>query len=101
MSDVLDELVGMSAELGDPSRDLAILGEGNTSVRADEETFWIKASGTELARASRESFVRVRFATSSGGPTTLAKISLEASAPSGKAFPLGVTPFMPGVGTTQ
>jgi len=62
MSDVLDELVGMSAELGDPSRDLAILGEGNTSVRADEETFWVKASGTELARASRESFVRVRFA---------------------------------------
>ena len=46
-------------------------------------------------------FVRVRFATSSGGPTTLAKISLEASAPSGKAFPLGVTPFLPGVGTTQ
>ena len=33
MNDLLDELVGMSAELGAPAQDLAILGEGNTSVR--------------------------------------------------------------------
>ncbi len=62
MSDVLDELVAMSAALGAPAHDLAILGEGNTSVRADAETFWVKASGTQLVQASRESFVRVRFA---------------------------------------
>jgi rhamnose utilization protein RhaD (predicted bifunctional aldolase and dehydrogenase) len=62
MSDVLDELVGMSAELGVPAHDLAMLGEGNTSARADAETFWVKASGTQLGRASRDSFVRVRFA---------------------------------------
>ncbi len=46
-------------------------------------------------------FIRVRFATTSGGPTAAARISLEASAPPGKAFPLGVTPFMAGVGTTE
>jgi rhamnose utilization protein RhaD (predicted bifunctional aldolase and dehydrogenase) len=62
MSDVLDELISMSAELGAPAHDLAILGEGNSSVRADAETFWVKASGTQLGRACRESFVRVQFA---------------------------------------
>lgn len=59
MADVLDELVAMSNELALPSHDYAILGEGNTSVRADEASFWIKASGTRLAGAARESFVRV------------------------------------------
>jgi rhamnose utilization protein RhaD (predicted bifunctional aldolase and dehydrogenase) len=62
MSDLLDELVEMSAELGEPARDLAILGEGNTSARADGESFWVKASGIRLGRAGREGFVRVRFA---------------------------------------
>ncbi len=62
MKDVLDELAAMSAELGSPAHDLAILGEGNTSARADEETFWVKASGVQLGRAGREGFVRVRFA---------------------------------------
>ena len=62
MNDVLDELAAMSAELGLPSHDYAILGEGNTSARADEDGFWIKASGTSLAGATRENFVRVRLA---------------------------------------
>jgi L-ribulose-5-phosphate 4-epimerase len=62
MNDVLDELVGMSAELGAPTHDLAILGEGNTSARFDEDTFWVKASGVQLGRAGRDGFVRVRFA---------------------------------------
>jgi rhamnose utilization protein RhaD (predicted bifunctional aldolase and dehydrogenase) len=60
MSDILDELVAMSAELGLPANEYAILGEGNTSAVADEDTFWVKASGTQLARACRDSFVRVR-----------------------------------------
>ena len=62
MSDVLEQLIGMSQSLGDPANDYVILGEGNTSVRADDDSFWVKASGTELVRASRDSFVRVRFA---------------------------------------
>ncbi len=61
MVDVLDELVAMSAELGLPSHNYAILGEGNTSVRADAESFWIKASGTALAGATRDNFVCVRM----------------------------------------
>jgi rhamnose utilization protein RhaD (predicted bifunctional aldolase and dehydrogenase) len=52
----------MSTELGLPANDYAILGEGNTSARADADTFWVKASGTQLATATPGSFVRVRFA---------------------------------------
>ncbi len=62
MNDVLDELVGMSQELGSPAHDFAILGEGNTSARADAETFWIKASGVQLGQVGRDGFVRVRSA---------------------------------------
>lgn len=61
MNDVLDELASMSAELGSPAHDYAILGEGNSSVRADDGSFWVKASGTCLAGATRDNFVRVRF----------------------------------------
>jgi rhamnose utilization protein RhaD (predicted bifunctional aldolase and dehydrogenase) len=38
--------------LGLPSEDCAILGEGNTSARAELGTFWIKASGACLAQLS-------------------------------------------------
>jgi rhamnose utilization protein RhaD (predicted bifunctional aldolase and dehydrogenase) len=62
MSDLLNELVDMSAELGAPGHDLAILGEGNTSAAADGESFWVKASGVQLGRAGRDGFVRVQFA---------------------------------------
>jgi rhamnose utilization protein RhaD (predicted bifunctional aldolase and dehydrogenase) len=51
----------MSAELGLPSHQYAILGEGNTSVRAEDDSFWIKASGTSLAGATRDNFVRVKM----------------------------------------
>jgi len=59
--DVLDQLVAMSNRLGDPARDYVILGEGNTSARADADTFWVKASGTELGTLGRAGFVRVSF----------------------------------------
>ncbi|HSW43277.1 MAG TPA: hypothetical protein VLM76_12275 [Patescibacteria group bacterium] len=49
--DALHQLIGLSRSLGEPSRQLAILGEGNTSARIDDETFWVKASGTQLATA--------------------------------------------------
>ena len=57
----MTNLVYMSHVLGDPANDFAILGEGNTSARADGETFWVKASGTELRTMQPEGFVRVRF----------------------------------------
>jgi rhamnose utilization protein RhaD (predicted bifunctional aldolase and dehydrogenase) len=62
MNELLNELVDMSAELGLPAHDLAILGEGNASASADGESFWVKASGVQLGRAGRDGFVRVRFA---------------------------------------
>jgi rhamnose utilization protein RhaD (predicted bifunctional aldolase and dehydrogenase) len=58
----LEQLVALSNRLGDPARDYVILGEGNTSARADAETFWVKASGAELRTAGPSHFVRVRFA---------------------------------------
>lgn len=67
----LDEVVGLSGSLGRPERGLAILGEGNTSVRLDDERFLVKASGTSLAAANRESFVGMDFG------RTLALLDLE------------------------
>ncbi len=61
--DVLSELVAMSNRIGDPVNDFVILGEGNTSARYDDETFYVKASGTELRTIKAEGMVRVRFET--------------------------------------
>ena len=59
--DTLLQLVAMSKNLGNPALDYAILGEGNTSARADADTFWVKASGVELRTIEADGFVRVRF----------------------------------------
>ena len=58
-SPVLEQLIALSRSLGDPARDLAILGEGNTSAKLDECTFLVKASGKELRTADAGSFVAV------------------------------------------
>ena len=68
---LLEELVGLSRSLGRPERDLAILGEGNTSVRLDDESFLVKASGTSLANAHAKSFVEMDIG------RTLALLDLE------------------------
>ena len=60
-NDVLAQLVVMSNHLGDPALDYVILGEGNTSARADADTFWVKASGTMLRAIDRSGFARVSF----------------------------------------
>ncbi len=49
----------MTRTLGNPERDYVILSEGNTSARRDEETFWVKASGSRMADADREAFLSV------------------------------------------
>lgn len=56
------DLVQMSHNLGDPTRDYIILGEGNSSARIDEETFWVKASGASLADLTLDDLVEVDFA---------------------------------------
>jgi len=59
MHQVLDELVKMSHYLGDPARGYAILGEGNTSARAGDDVFYVKASGTTLSTIDAAGFVAV------------------------------------------
>jgi rhamnose utilization protein RhaD (predicted bifunctional aldolase and dehydrogenase) len=59
---VLTALIALSRELGQPERELAILGEGNTSADAGDGTFWVKASGSQLAGIDAAGFSRVRLA---------------------------------------
>jgi rhamnose utilization protein RhaD (predicted bifunctional aldolase and dehydrogenase) len=59
---VLDQLVQMSLNLAKPENEFVILGEGNTSARVDEDTFYVKQSGAYLCNSTRESFVEVRIA---------------------------------------
>jgi len=54
-------LLKLSHDLGREDRGLAILGEGNTSCRLDEDTFLVKASGSSLAELRAEQLVACRF----------------------------------------
>ena len=59
---VLDDLVCFSNRLGDPALDAVILGEGNTSAKFDEQTFYVKGSGCQLQTMVAADFVHLRFA---------------------------------------
>src|ERR1035437_9106816 len=61
-AETLARLVTLSHTLGRPDWDCVLLGEGNTSARVDEESFYVKASGAQLGSAGPEGFVRVAFA---------------------------------------
>jgi len=54
-------LLEMSQALGDASRGLAILGEGNTSAQLSPKTFLVKASGTCLATLQKSDVVECAF----------------------------------------
>ena len=56
------QLLTLSHELGREDRGLAILGEGNTSARLDDQTFAVKASGSNLMTLSTEGVTTCRFA---------------------------------------
>lgn len=51
----------MSQRIGDPAKEYVILGEGNTSAQRDTESFWVKASGTELATIGEDGFCLLYF----------------------------------------
>ena len=55
-------LIALSHALGAPHRALAILGEGNTSLRLGAETFLVKASGSSLGTMTATDIVECRFA---------------------------------------
>ena len=56
-----DQLVSLSHAVGAPALDAAILGEGNTSIRVDDATFLVKASGCQLSSLGRDDLVHLRF----------------------------------------
>ncbi len=60
-TELFAQLTALSNNLGDPTNDYVILGEGKTSVKVDDETFWVKASGTQLRTVGPEGFVQVYF----------------------------------------
>ncbi len=55
------ELQTMSRALGEPALDAVILGEGNTSMRVDADTFLVKGSGSQLATIELSQLVHLRF----------------------------------------
>lgn len=77
-SHALADLVDLSHRLGEPAAECAILGEGNTSIRADADTFWVKGSGCSLGTMGPEDFVQLRFAPLlallAGGPCDEARL---------------------------
>lgn len=58
--DKLATLVELTRALGQPQLDYVIIGEGNTSCRAQDDTLWIKASGRQMNGIDSSGFVRVR-----------------------------------------
>jgi rhamnose utilization protein RhaD (predicted bifunctional aldolase and dehydrogenase) len=59
---LLPSLLDLTRTLGQPHMDYVIIGEGNTSCRIDDDSFWIKASGQQMSSISEAGFVAVRFA---------------------------------------
>ena len=60
--DTINSLLEMTRTLGQPQMNYVIIGEGNTSYRANADSFWIKASGQGMNGISAEGFVQVNFA---------------------------------------
>ena len=62
MTHNLSDLAAMTRALGEPALDYAIIGEGNTSMRIDDERFYVKASGHQMRNIGDDGFVALRFA---------------------------------------
>ncbi|GAK58206.1 class II aldolase/adducin family protein [Candidatus Vecturithrix granuli] len=62
MQEILHRLVTMSNILGSEAYDCAILGEGNTSAKVNQDYFLVKASGTQLSTITEQGFLKVQFA---------------------------------------
>jgi rhamnose utilization protein RhaD (predicted bifunctional aldolase and dehydrogenase) len=62
VSTELEQILALSRALGDPARELAILGEGNTSLRSGPGTMLVKASGASLASVAPADFVEIELA---------------------------------------
>ncbi len=58
----VQDLIKLSHAVGEPDLDAVILGEGNTSVKGPDDTFYVKASGCNLATLGAEHAVHLRRA---------------------------------------
>jgi rhamnose utilization protein RhaD (predicted bifunctional aldolase and dehydrogenase) len=59
MDEFLEQLIQLSHALADEKKQLAMLGEGNTSANCNDGTFWVKSSGSQLATIDASGFSRV------------------------------------------
>lgn len=59
--ETLANLIKLSRQLGERANHYVILGEGNTSARIDDKSFWVKASGVSLEGIDSDGFVKVSF----------------------------------------
>jgi rhamnose utilization protein RhaD (predicted bifunctional aldolase and dehydrogenase) len=61
-TEILQELIALSRDLGAEHRELAILGEGNVSAKLNEDTFFVKASGSSLGTLTDANVTECRMA---------------------------------------
>lgn len=61
MAPAPESLVTLSQTLGSMERRYVIIGEGNTSLRADADSFWVKASGHPLPTITADGFAQIYF----------------------------------------
>lgn len=61
-ADLKSSLLALSHDLGAEHRQLAILGEGNTSAKLSRDTFLVKASGSSLGTLGDDDVVECSFA---------------------------------------
>ncbi len=59
-SSILERLVDLAHQLGRPDRHLSIIAEGNVSADLGDGTFYVKASGGQMATIDDSGFTRVK-----------------------------------------
>ncbi|MCX6920922.1 MAG: hypothetical protein NTX20_06330 [Verrucomicrobia bacterium] len=60
-AEAIQSLLELSHQLGGDRLRMAILGEGNASIRLDAQTFAVKASGSNLASLKSGDVTTCRF----------------------------------------
>ena len=83
----MDELRRLCRDLGEPHRELVVLGEGNASARLDDETFAVTTSGSELARLTAGDLVAVELAPAAALARSCGDGSFDRSALTALAIP--------------
>ena len=97
---VHDQLVRLCHDLGDPGRDLAVLGEGNASALLDDSTLVVTTSGSELGTLTDEHLVDVALAPAAALARAAGSDGFDRSQLDELAVgPAGVAPRVPSIET--